>query len=541
LECQVAAAGQGSVEAEELLAFFRCRRLPYLDRFGPQEAKLPPDNLLEQWRRDRQALAAAVFERFPGERVAPGNEALLAAMADGAERIYGGRIAAELFWQPQEDLNCTAEAELLQLASEPVPHSSSPRDPIPAPEDCEMVPALALPPEAVPEGRSVWVSSSLDLLIRDPALVGRSRHAARSSYLPVHIRIGKRPKPEYELLLALQAELLGSLQGNVPKRGILILKDGKWHPVHLSRRRAQVRQLLQEYLHSLNQPEPPQVFMARSRCHLCHWREHCRQLNATAQPLSLLPGVTGSRYPLLQEAGIHSIEALANAQLDRLQAIPKLGSGVALQLQLQARATLSRQPLWIQSPPQTLPTTPVELYFDIEADPRHNVAYLLGLLVVEQAEGKKVASYHSCLAAEPREERQAWEQFLQLAQRYPDAPIYHFHGFEVQTCRRLGEQYRTDPRQLRQLLQRFVDLQAWVQRSVVLPIESYSLKNIARWLGFQWRLPDANGAQSIYWYSQWLETRERRYLEHSLIYNEDDCRATHRLKDWLSQGVLHAE
>jgi predicted RecB family nuclease len=140
-----------------------------------------------------------------------------------------------------------------------------------------------------------------------------------------------------------------------------------------------------------------------------------------------------------------------------------------------------------------------------------------------------------------REERQAWEQFLQLAQRYPDAPIYHFHGFEVQTCRRLGEQYRTDPRQLRQLLQRFVDLQAWVQRSVVLPIESYSLKNIARWLGFQWRLPDANGAQSIYWYSQWLETRERRYLEHSLIYNEDDCRATHRLKDWLSQGVLHAE
>jgi predicted RecB family nuclease len=494
LECQVAAAGQGSVEAEELLAFFRCRRLPYLDRFGPQEAKLPPDNLLEQWRRDRQALAAAVFERFPGERVAPGNEALLAAMADGAERIYGGRIAAELVWESEEDA----------------------------------------------QFHSVWVSSSLDLLIRDPALVGRSRHAARSSYLPVHIRIGKRPKPEYELVLALQAELLGSLQGNVPKRGILILKDGKWHPVHLSRRRAQVRQLLQEYLHSLNQPEPPQVFMARSRCHLCHWREHCRQLNAAAQPLSLLPGVTGSRYPLLQEAGIHSIEALANAQLDRLQAIPKLGSGVALQLQLQARATLSRQPLWIQSPPETLPTTPVELYFDIEADPRHNVAYLLGLLVVEQAEGKKVASYHSCLAAEPREERQAWEQFLQLAQRYPDAPIYHFHGFEVQTCRRLGEQYRTDPRQLRQLLQRFVDLQAWVQRSVVLPIESYSLKNIARWLGFQWRLPDANGAQSIYWYSQWLETRERRYLEHSLIYNEDDCRATHRLKDWLSQsGVLH--
>ncbi|MFT0788059.1 TM0106 family RecB-like putative nuclease, partial [Synechococcus sp. H55.10] len=105
---------------------------------------------------------------------------------------------------------------------------------------------------------------------------------------------------------------------------------------------------------------------------------------------------------------------------------------------------------------------------------------------------------------------------------------------------RLGERYPTDSRQVRQLLQRFVDLHAWIQRSVVLPIESYSLKNIARWLGFEWRLPNANGAQSIYWYTQCQETRDRRYLEQSLIYNEDDCRATHCLKNWLSQSAVLA-
>ncbi len=531
MEFQVAAAQQGSVDAEELLAFFRCRRLPYLDRFGPQEAKLPPESLLEQWRRDRQALQAAVLERFPGEQVAPGNEALLAAMAAGAERIYGGQVVAELFWEA--DPEGVAEVEPAGSGVTLAPSSATEVELLEDDSTDKTPSNLALSPEAVPEFSSVWVSSSLDLLIRDPAL----RSQGQPAYLPVHIRIGKRPKPEYELLLALQAELLGSLQGQVPKRGFLILKDGKWHPVPLSRHRVQVRRLLRDYLHSLDQPEPPQVLMARSRCHLCHWREHCRQLNAVAQPLSLLPGVTGSRYPLLREAGIHSIEALANARLEMLQAIPKLGAGVALQLQLQARATLSRKPLWLQSPPQALPTAPVELYFDIEADPRHNVAYLLGLLVVEQAEGEKLVSYHSCLAAEPQEEEQAWKQFLQLVQRYPDAPIYHFHGFEVQTCQRLGGRYPTDSRQVRQLLQRFVDLHAWIQRSVVLPIESYSLKNIARWLGFEWRLPNANGAQSIYWYSQWLETRDRRYLEQSLIYNEDDCRATYHLKAWLSQSA----
>ncbi|MFS8885259.1 TM0106 family RecB-like putative nuclease [Synechococcus sp. H70.2] len=519
---------QGSVDAEELLAFFRCRRLPYLDRFGPQEAKLPPEKLLEQWRRDRQALQAAVLEQFPGEQVAPGNEALLAAMAAGTERIYGGQVVAKLFWEV--DPEGVAEAE---PAGSAVALAPSPETEVELHSTAKTPSNPALPPAAVPEFRSLWVSSSLDLLIRDPSGIGKGQ----PSYLPVHIRTSKRPKPEYELLLVLQAELLGSLQGQLPKRGFLILKDGKWHPVHLSRRRAQVRRLLQEYLRSLEQPEPPQVLMARSRCHLCHWREHCRQLNAATQPLSLLPGVTGSRYPLLQEAGINSIEALANARLEMLQAIPKLGDGVALQLQLQARATLSRKPLWLQSPPQALPTASVELYFDIEADPRHNVAYLLGLLVVEQAEGNTIVNYHGCLAAELQEEGQAWQQFLQLVQRYPEAPIYHFHDFEIQTCRRLGEQYQTDPREVRQLLQRFVDLHSWVRRSVVLPIESYSLKNIARWLGFKWRLPEANGAHSIYWYSQWLETRDRRYLEQSLIYNEDDCRATYHLKAWLSQSA----
>ncbi|MEN9231610.1 MAG: TM0106 family RecB-like putative nuclease [Thermostichus sp. DG02_5_bins_236] len=512
-----------------MLAFFRCRRLPYLDRVGPTQAKLPPEELLEQWRRDRQTLVAKIAEQFPGEQVAPGNEAVLAAISQGVQYIYGGRLEAELLIERTAAVDTTAPDKDFYPSSG-IPDSTD------IDVETDLDPNLATPdPLFTSEFEAIRVSSPLDLLIRDQPLPTKGQRFLRHFYLPVQIRIGKRPKPEYELLLALQAELLGTLQGMTPKRGILILKGGKWHPIHLGRRREQVRQVIREYLLTLNQPEPPQVFMARSRCHLCHWREHCRQLNAISQPLSLLPGVTGSRYPLLQEAGIESVEALANAHLETLQAIPKLGSAVALQLKRQAHATLTQKPVWIQQEP--FPKTAVEIYFDIEADPRHNVAYLLGLLVVEQTKDTDVFRYHSCLAATPEEEGHVWQQFLHLTEQHPEAPIYHFHGFEVQTCQRLGQQYNTDPRQVRQLLKRFVDLHEWVQRSVVLPIESYSLKNIARWLGFEWRIPDASGAQSIYWYSQWLETQDRDFLERSVIYNEDDCRATHRLKDWLAKGA----
>ncbi|MEM9155866.1 MAG: TM0106 family RecB-like putative nuclease, partial [Cyanobacteria bacterium P01_F01_bin.33] len=110
---------------------------------------------------------------------------------------------------------------------------------------------------------------------------------------------------------------------------------------------------------------------------------------------------------------------------------------------------------------------------------------------------------------------------------------YHFHSFEIQTCRRLTEQYGTDRAALHALLARMVDLHPIVSQCVVLPTESYSLKHIARWLGFSWRQSDADGAQSIFWYAQWLETGDRNFLNATVTYNEDDCRATYHLKQWL--------
>jgi len=133
-----------------------------------------------------------------------------------------------------------------------------------------------------------------------------------------------------------------------------------------------------------------------------------------------------------------------------------------------------------------------------------------------------------------------WQQFLDLVWQYPTAPIFHFCPFEVQTVERLAKLYGTPPQRIRPLLTRFVDLHERVTRLVTLPVESYALKPIARWLGFNWRDPNANGAQSIYWYAQWLSTGDRAYLDAILTYNEDDCRATYHAKVWLVNFLQRA-
>ena len=87
------------------------------------------------------------------------------------------------------------------------------------------------------------------------------------------------------------------------------------------------------------------------------------------------------------------------------------------------------------------------------------------------------------------------------------------------------------------MVERFVDLYDRVTQTVALPVESYALKAIARWLGFEWRDPQANGSQCIYWYDRWLATGDRTFLDSIQLYNEDDCRATRRVKDWLENFI----
>jgi uncharacterized protein len=261
--------------------------------------------------------------------------------------------------------------------------------------------------------------------------------------------------------------------------------------------------------------------------------------------LSLLPGVTQSRYVELQNLQVTTVEALANLPAKHLEPLPGFGRAAATRLVRQAQATLKDQALPGDEFPDSgqhlrfleeeLPSAAVELYFDIESEPALDLIYLHGVLVVDRR--KQTSQFHPFLADRPQDEQQVWQQFLEFVWAYPTAPIFHFCPYEVQTVSKLAQIYDTPASLIQPLLPRFVDLHDVVTRVATLPVESYALKPIARWVGFDWRDASANGAQSIYWYTQWLATGERSFLQSILAYNEDDCRATHHIKDWLVEFV----
>ena len=50
-----------------------------------------------------------------------------------------------------------------------------------------------------------------------------------------------------------------------------------------------------------------------------------------------------------------------------------------------------------------------------------------------------------------------------------------------------------------------------------------------------------DAATSMLWFDLWLSTGERSYLESSVRYNEDDCRATRVVKERVVRAAMKSE
>ncbi len=393
-----------------------------------------------------------------------------------------------------------------------------------------------------PDG--VTLVSRPDLLIKQP---GQSNFGDWM-YAPSIIKLGRRPKQEYQIVAAFSAQLLAATQGVWPSKAGLILRRPDVYTVQLERLVPVMQDVLSDCIETLLQRQEPEVFISRQKCGLCRWYSSCYAIARSQQHISLLPGVSPSRYRDLQELGVTTLESLANATISTLE--PTLSSEIASDLVQQAQSTVQNRAIlrprhWVQPetpqpfpPTNVLPTAPIELYFDIEAEPELQLDYLLGVLVVDRR--TQSSTFHALLAEHPQDEASIWQQFLDCVELYPDAPIFHFSDYEVETVKRLAKLYKTPREQVNLLLSRFVDMHQQVMDTVTLPVEGYSLKHLARWLGFEWRDRDVTGSQCVCLYDQWLKTGDRSLLDVILRYNEDDCRATYHLKDWLVEFLQNS-
>lgn len=103
----------------------------------------------------------------------------------------------------------------------------------------------------------------------------------------------------------------------------------------------------------------------------------------------------------------------------------------------------------------------------------------------------------------------------------------HYGSYETTFLRRMCDRYGEPPKDsiVGKAIASSVNLLSVIYARVYFPTYSNGLKEIARFLGFDWCNPLASGLQSIVWRSRWESSRDLSLRADLIAYNLDDCEA----------------
>ncbi len=304
-------------------------------------------------------------------------------------------------------------------------------------------------------------------------------------------------------------------------------------------------------------PEPVE------HCDVCRWAAECVQRRRADDHLSLVAGISARQRRALEERDVATLEALGDAPLP--MAPPLEGTSAQAyervreqaRLQLEGRRTKTdRYELLLPEegtepePERGLASLPVpspgDLFFDIEGDPYaldDGLDYLFGVLEVD-------GTFHAFWSRDEdgeftlEAERHAFERLMEFfAERRtadPNLHIYHYAPYEPTALKRLMGRYGTREDEVDDMLRKgvLVDLLRAVRQGLRASVESYSIKRMEPFYGFERTIDLRDAGSSIVAFEQWLELGEGErpaadHLERIERYNEDDVVSNLRLRDWL--------
>ena len=169
--------------------------------------------------------------------------------------------------------------------------------------------------------------------------------------------------------------------------------------------------------------------------------------------------------------------------------------------------------------------------------------YLWGLKVVENGSSRYL---HSAADFGPEGDREAWEGFLRTAAGLlddrPTRRFIHWGGYEKSRIEMYVDRFGDADGTAARVLDALVDLLPVTRNSIALPIPSYSLKVVEKYVGFRRALPEANGEWAMARYIEATEMNDPAeqavVLDQIKAYNQEDLDATGAVLEWLRRRPL---
>jgi len=264
-------------------------------------------------------------------------------------------------------------------------------------------------------------------------------------------------------------------------------------------------------------------------CRVCEWRKHCKQIAEERLDLTLISGIGKRIRKQLIDQNIDDVPSLSQATEDTF-VLENVSQADKEYFLLQAQSLMDKKER-IRGK-TTLPEKKYELFVDLEGSSHHDFVWIIGCLV--RVNGKHY--YKHFLAETPKKEKEMMSSFLNYIKSLEnDYVLYHWSLAEPQYFTNLTKKYNLSQIELNGILENSVDLFPIFKEKIILPIYTYTLKEVAKWLGFEWFEPLVDGATSIVLFDNWYLHNDRKSLDRAITYNDDDCKALMIVKDYVSK------
>lgn len=367
------------------------------------------------------------------------------------------------------------------------------------------------------------------------------------SYEILDTKLAHHPHPRHALQLCFYTQALREVQKLEPEIAYLVLGTRVRLPIRIADVGAYFRHARQRFDLAITNRTQAAPYPCE-HCQFCDFEPLCDEQWEREDHLTRVAGIRHDQIVRFGGAGITTLTKLAECAADTriLKMNPatfeSLHEQAALQLETQHSGRIAWRELAVEGGRGFAALPPLstgDIVLDLEGhpffEPARGLEFLFGALTLDTGEPRYVRFWGHDQAGE----RRAFEAFIDLVHgqlaKYPDLHVYHFGAHEQTAIKRLMGEYATRESEVDALLRRktFVDLYTLLRQAMRVGVRSYSLKQVEALTGFARSANVRSGAEAILEYERWIETKDDQCLARIAAYNEEDCRATLAVLEWL--------
>ena len=373
------------------------------------------------------------------------------------------------------------------------------------------------------------------------------------SYEVYDTKITRNLKPRHVTQITAYSDMLGKIQKLMPEKMYLIDGSDELHSFKIIEYIELFNHGKKEFVKFLSNKNKEKLYPEKcSYCDLCNWKDECDQIWEKDNYINLVDGLNKSQIEKLKKNKVRTVEQLAKTKLisTDLKINPESFEKIKSQAKLQEEKRLTGEDKIIFLDPDIdkgfykLPKPDDgDVFFDIEGFPRMDrpFEYLHGLYYKDKGKLK-----FRDLWAKNYDKESEKNIFIELInffekrfEEYPNAHIYHYAPYEKRAIRELATVYSSEfpkgdivnDNLLRK--EKYVDLFAIAKQSIRTSERDMSLKSIEKFYEFKRKADIVKADDSVAKYDNWITTKNEKYKQDIIDYNEEDCVSTYYLREFL--------